>query len=73
VNAQAALKLSQIAAAVPLSDVWALADLDLDSIQGDFGDKQDYIALKPAHLTSRNYLFFDSHVAGKRADGWDNF
>lgn len=72
-QAQAALKLSQIAAVVPLSDVWALADLDLESINGDFGDKQDYIALKPAHLTSRNYLFFDSHVAGKKADGWENF
>ncbi len=73
VNEQPALKLSQIAAAVPLSDVWVLADLDLDSIQGDFGDKQDYIALKPAHLTARNYLFFDSHVAAKKVDGWENF
>ena len=73
VTGQLALKLSEISAVVPLSDVWALADLDLDSIQGDFGDKQDYIALKPAHVTSRNYLFFDSHVAGKKADGWENF
>ena len=30
---QPALKLSEIAAAVPLSDVWVLADLDLDSIE----------------------------------------
>jgi prepilin-type processing-associated H-X9-DG protein len=70
---QQALKLPEISAAAPLSDVWALADLDLDSIAGDFGDKQDYIAEKAAHVTSRNYLFFDSHVAGKKADGWENF
>ena len=70
---QESLKLSDISAVVPLSDVWVLADLDLDSIQGDFGGKQDYIAEKAAHLTSRNYLFFDSHVAGKKVDGWENF
>ena len=73
VNAQPALKLSQIAAAAPLSDVWVLADVDLDSIAGDFGGKEDYIALKAAHVTARNYLFFDSHVAGKKVDGWENF
>ena len=70
---QLPLKLSEISAAVPLSEVWALADLDVDSIEGDFGDKQDWIALKPAHVTGRNYLFFDSHVASKKADGWENF
>jgi prepilin-type processing-associated H-X9-DG protein len=73
VNEQQSLTLSEISAVVPLSDVWALADLDLDSISGDFGGKQDYIAEKAAHLTSRNYLFFDSHVAGKKVDGWENF
>jgi len=73
INEQPALKLSQIAAAVPLSDVWVLADVDLESIAGDFGDKQNYIAVKAAHLTARNYLFFDSHVAGKKVDGWENF
>ena len=70
---QPALKLSQIAAVAPLSDVWVLADVDLDSIAGDFGDKQDYIAARAAHVTARNYLFFDSHVAGKKVDGWENF
>jgi len=73
INGQPALNLSQIAAAAPLSDVWVLADVDLESIAGDFGDKQDYIAAKAAHLTARNYLFFDSHVAGKKVDGWENF
>jgi len=73
VNAQPALKLSQIAAAVPLCDVWVLADVDLEAIQGDFGDKQIYIAPRAAHVTARNYLFFDSHVAGKKVDGWENF
>jgi prepilin-type N-terminal cleavage/methylation domain-containing protein/prepilin-type processing-associated H-X9-DG protein len=73
INEQPALKLSQIAAAASLSDVWVLADVDLESIAGDFGDKQDYIATRAAHLTARNYLFFDSHVAGKKVDGWENF
>jgi prepilin-type N-terminal cleavage/methylation domain-containing protein/prepilin-type processing-associated H-X9-DG protein len=73
VNQQPALKLQQIAAAAPLSDVWVLADVDLEAIAGDFGDKQNYIALRAAHVTGRNYLFFDSHVAGKKVDGWENF
>jgi prepilin-type N-terminal cleavage/methylation domain-containing protein/prepilin-type processing-associated H-X9-DG protein len=70
---QPSLKLSQISAVVPLSDVWALADVDLDSIAEGFANKQDYIAEKAAHATSRNYLFFDSHVAGKKAEGPENF
>jgi prepilin-type N-terminal cleavage/methylation domain-containing protein/prepilin-type processing-associated H-X9-DG protein len=70
---QQALKLSEISTAAPLSDVWVLADLDLQSIAGDFGGKEDYIAIKPAHVTGRNYLFFDSHVSSKKVDGWENF
>ena len=73
IDGQPALKLSQIAAAVPLSDVWVLADVDLESIAGDFGGKENYIAPRAAHLTARNYLFFDSHVAGKKVNGWENF
>jgi prepilin-type N-terminal cleavage/methylation domain-containing protein len=48
VNEQPALTLPQIAAAAPLSDVWVLADVDLESIAGDFGDKQNYIAARVA-------------------------
>jgi prepilin-type N-terminal cleavage/methylation domain-containing protein/prepilin-type processing-associated H-X9-DG protein len=73
---QQALKLADISAALPLSQVWALADVDLDSIEfpGSFGpEKQDYIALKPVHRSARNYLFFDSHVAAKKAGDWETF
>ena len=70
---QLPLKLSEISVVVPLTEVWVLADLDVESIQGDFGDKENWVALKPAHVTGRNYLFFDSHVASKKVDGWDNF
>lgn len=76
VNEQQALTLSEIAAAAPLSEVWALADVDQDSIEfpGSFGDdKQPYVAETPVHVTSRVYLFFDSHVGVKKADGWENF
>jgi prepilin-type N-terminal cleavage/methylation domain-containing protein len=70
---QSSLKLSEIAVAVPLSDAWALMDLDwvvggvsLDNPAGAanfFGtDKYSYIAINPVHKTVRNYLYFDLHV-----------
>jgi len=75
-DAQQALKLSEIAAAVPLSDVWLLADLDRDAIEfpGSFGpDKEPYVATAPVHQSARNYLFFDLHVGAKKAGDWETF
>jgi prepilin-type N-terminal cleavage/methylation domain-containing protein len=76
VNDQQSLTLSEIAAAVPLSEVWALADLDRDSIEfpGSFGAaKEPYVAIKPVHSSARNYLFFDMHVGAKKAGDWETF
>ena len=73
---QVPMRLPDIAAVAPLSEIWVLADLDMDSIEfpGSFGDtKVSFIAPKPAHVTARNYLFFDSHVAAKKAGGWETF
>jgi prepilin-type N-terminal cleavage/methylation domain-containing protein len=70
---QKAFKLAQIAAAVPLDQVWALADVDVDAIAGDFGDKQDWIATQPVHRTVRNYLYFDMHAASKKVVDAESF
>ena len=70
---QQALKLAQISAAAPLDQVWALADVDLDAIDGTFGDKQDWIATTPVHKAVRNYLFFDMHAASKNVVDFESF
>jgi prepilin-type N-terminal cleavage/methylation domain-containing protein len=70
---QSSLKLSEIAAALPLSDAWALMDLDWaaggvspgdpDGAAVFFGtDKYSFMAINPVHKTVRNYLYFDLHV-----------
>ena len=74
--AQPSLRLAEIAAVAPVSEVWVLADLDKDSIEfpGSFGpEKEDYVAAKPVHLSARNYLFFDAHVSAKKAGDWETF
>jgi prepilin-type N-terminal cleavage/methylation domain-containing protein/prepilin-type processing-associated H-X9-DG protein len=74
--AQLALKLGDISAVASLSDVWALADLDMDATEfpGSLGaEKIPYIALKPVHQSARNYLFFDLHVGAKKAGDWETF
>jgi prepilin-type N-terminal cleavage/methylation domain-containing protein len=74
---QSSLKLSEIAAALPLSDAWALADLDWavfghssgdsDGAANSFGiDKYAFMAMNPVHKTVRNYLYFDLHVGVKK-------
>jgi prepilin-type N-terminal cleavage/methylation domain-containing protein len=73
---QSSLKLTEIATAVPLSDAWAMADLDWvvggyssgdpDSAASFFGsDKYAFMAMNPVHKTVRNYLYFDLHVGTK--------
>jgi prepilin-type processing-associated H-X9-DG protein len=69
------LKLSQIAAAVPLSDVWAVADFDWLAVGANLSwpppaslgvDKIPYIPMEPSHKTVRNFLYFDFHVGAKK-------
>jgi prepilin-type N-terminal cleavage/methylation domain-containing protein/prepilin-type processing-associated H-X9-DG protein len=70
-----ALKLSTIAAAAPLSEVWALADLDQEALRypDSLNDKQPFVALQPVHKTMRNYLYFDFHVGSKKVAGFENY
>jgi prepilin-type N-terminal cleavage/methylation domain-containing protein len=74
---QSSLRLSEIAAAVPLSDAWALMDLDWAAggvslgdpadAAGFFGtEKYSFMAINPVHKTVRNYLYFDLHVGTQR-------
>ena len=79
---QSSLKLTEIATALPLSDAWALADLDwaagggsLDNIPTSFfgTDKYSFIAINPVHKTVRNYLYFDLHVGTKPVGGPETY
>jgi len=81
---QSSLKLSEIAAALPLSEAWALADLDWaaggvssgdpDGASGFFGtDKYAFMAINPVHKTVRNYLYFDLHVGTKPVGGPETY
>jgi prepilin-type N-terminal cleavage/methylation domain-containing protein len=72
---QRPLKLSEVAAVVSLSETWAVADFDwvvynytLNNLPPDnLGlDKIPYIPIQPAHVTLRNFLYFDFHVDSKR-------
>jgi prepilin-type N-terminal cleavage/methylation domain-containing protein len=69
------LSLSQLAAIVPLSDTWAVGDFDwaavgasLDNLPPDsLGvEKIPCIPIKPAHMTVRNFLYFDFHVEARK-------
>jgi prepilin-type N-terminal cleavage/methylation domain-containing protein/prepilin-type processing-associated H-X9-DG protein len=59
------LKITQISRVVPLSDYWAVADYDMNAPSSpDTGTPG--VAQQPSHKTSRNYLFFDSHVGNQK-------
>ncbi len=60
-------KLSEIQAKAPLSDVWALVDLDQQG-SPDVGWKEE-IPVTPVHGATRDYLYFDNHVQAK---SWRN-
>jgi len=81
---QSSLKLSEIAAAVPLSDAWALVDFDW--LAGGYSpsdpagaenflgtDKYTFVAMNPAHKTVRNYLYFDLHADAQKVGEAGNF
>jgi prepilin-type N-terminal cleavage/methylation domain-containing protein/prepilin-type processing-associated H-X9-DG protein len=78
---QQPMKISQIAAALSLSDAWAVADFDwaavggsVDSIPFSLGDsKYPYMAMNPVHKEVRNFLFFDTHVGTKKVTGEGDF
>jgi prepilin-type N-terminal cleavage/methylation domain-containing protein len=58
-------KITRVAAAAPASDVWMLVDLDrLGSPNVGWASE---IPPLPVHGTTRTYLYFDQHVAAKKA------
>ena len=71
---QEPLKLSQVAAIVPLSQTWAVADFDWATYGWTLNNlppatmgvnKTPYFPIQPAHKTVRNFLYFDFHVDSK--------
>ena len=79
---QGSLTLAAIGAAAPLSEAWAVADIDWvaygfddpASAQSFFGSgKYEFMAMNPSHKTSRNYLYFDMHVGSKPVGGPEDF
>ena len=72
---QPAMKLAEIAAAAPLSEIWAVADLDWEALEfpDSLNDKQPFVPEHPVHRGARNYLFFDMHVGAKKASDWETF
>jgi prepilin-type N-terminal cleavage/methylation domain-containing protein len=73
---QSSLKLSEIAAALPLSDAWALVDFDWyaagylpddpGGAESFLGTKYAFVPMNPVHKTVRNYLYFDLHVGTQK-------
>ena len=78
---QEPLKLSEIAAVLPLSDAWAVADLDWAAVGGSLEEipitmgatKYPFMAINPSHKTVRNFLYFDMHVGTKKVTGDEDF
>ena len=73
-----ALRISQIAAKgsqAPLSSVWAAADIDTNSVANpsSLGGPENYVALRPVHGKSRNFLYFDFHVSSIRVSTPDRY
>lgn len=56
------LKLSQIQAVVPLTDLWAVGDCDAVALNNTtiFG-----LSLHPVHGKTREFLYFDAHVESR--------
>ena len=68
-----ALKISAISNP---SAVWAVADFDLAATSdngGSLGGPQTFVAIKPVHEKSRNFLYFDFHVSSVRVSTPDHF
>jgi prepilin-type N-terminal cleavage/methylation domain-containing protein/prepilin-type processing-associated H-X9-DG protein len=58
-------KINDIQTEAPLSEIWALVDLDKIAVTA--GSWRPLVPDKPVHGSTRNYLYFDGHVAAKRA------
>jgi prepilin-type N-terminal cleavage/methylation domain-containing protein len=57
------MKVTQIARAVPISELWEVGDYDSKAVS----DTSKYdIALVPVHRKTRNFVYFDAHVANRQ-------
>ena len=66
-------KLSEIATSKPLSEAWAMADLDWEvpNSATSLGiDRTPYVARKPVHGETRTALYFDLHVGKIKNKDW---
>jgi prepilin-type processing-associated H-X9-DG protein len=72
---QYSLRMSTIASAGPLTQLWAVADVDfgVTTDPAGLGNDEQTIAQTPVHRSVRNYLFFDGHGATKPVAGPANF
>ncbi len=67
-------KLTALAAVVPLSSCWAIADIDQQALDGTSSGNTgaswwNFIPTAPVHGKVRNYLYFDNHVGTKAVKG----
>ena len=64
-------KLEAVGALMSLSSVWTLADTDLLAFSSDTWGESGGLPDQPSHVSQRNYVYFDGHVAAKDvpADG----
>ena len=58
-------KLEAVGALMPLSSVWTLADTDKIAFPDDNWGEAGGLPDQPSHVTQRNYVYFDGHVASK--------
>jgi prepilin-type N-terminal cleavage/methylation domain-containing protein/prepilin-type processing-associated H-X9-DG protein len=57
------------------SAVWAASDFDWEATSNPsgLGGSQAYVAMHPVHGKSRNFLYFDGHVAAQRVSTPESF
>jgi len=58
-------KITDISQVTPLSQAWAMVDVDAVGDPGLAGIPDYIVAPEPVHRKVRNYLWFDSHVSGE--------
>lgn len=75
-GANAPLKMTQLAQAAPLTDIWAAADIDDQCVSSPTSlgsPEENYVAQRPVHGNVRNYLFFDFHVGVKKVTTYQDY
>jgi prepilin-type N-terminal cleavage/methylation domain-containing protein/prepilin-type processing-associated H-X9-DG protein len=60
-------KLIEVAQQQPLANVWILVDADQVAVTNPANTWRAQLPEKPVHGSVRNYIYFDGHVASKKA------